>query len=339
MFVPAMMWLILGNDARRRPRFSAWLSMPLLVVWANMHGSVLVGSGLVGLRAAGGTVRALRLGDRRSVAPYLLLGAGAAASPFCTPYGIDTMRYYASLIGNPVLTGSDGGEWAPPNPAAPYSWAFFAVVLAVAAATIVGWRRGVRPHPELAIFAVATLGVALLAFRNTPWFGFAGCLLAADMLAGRSTHRTPARPFRWMLAAAMAAIAVVAAISLAREPVRQYEASIPRRAVDVAAGLEARHPQPVLADKFGAVGLLWLHPAVFGRVAFDARDEQYSQTQLAAIFGFINAEGAHWQQVLRGYDIVVVSRQDTRLANAMTRLPGWKVVYADSSGRVMERTG
>jgi hypothetical protein len=95
----------------------------------------------------------------------------------------------------------------------------------------------------------------------------------------------------------------------------------------------------VLADKFGAVGLLWLHPALLGRVAFDARDEQYSQDQLAAIFGFINAKGAHWQQILHGYDIVVISRQDSRLAGAMARLPGWKVVYADNSGRVLERTG
>jgi hypothetical protein len=186
---------------------------------------------------------------------------------------------------------------------------------------------------------VVTLAMALLAFRNTPWFGFAGSLLAADMLAGRAAPRTEAWSFRWMLAAAMTAVAVVMAISLVREPASQYEASIPRNAIDVAARLEATYPQPVLADKFGAVGLLWLHPALFGRVAFDARDEQYSQPQLAAIFRFINAERPDWQQVLRGYDIVVVSRQDPRLAAAIARLPGWKVVYADDSGRVLERTG
>jgi hypothetical protein len=338
LFVPATMWLVLRDDGRRWPRASAWLSIPLLVVWANVHGSVLVGAGLVGLHAARGAGRALRHGDRRGLGSYLLLGAGAAASPFCTPYGFEIVRYYASLIGNPVLADSAGGEWAPPNLFSSYSWAFFAVVIAVAAATVVGWRRGVRPHPEIAIFAVVTLGMALLAFRNTPWFGFAGCLLAADMLARRAAPRTPARSFRWMLAAAMTTVAVVMAISLAREPAGQYEASIPRHAVDVAARLGATHPGPVLADKFGAVGLLWLHPASFGRVAFDARDEQYSQAQLAAIFGFINAEGPHWQQILRGYDIVVVSRQDPRLAAAMTRLPGWKVVYADDSGRVLERT-
>ena len=338
VLLPAVMWLVLGDDGRNRPRASVWLSIPLLVVWANVHGSVLVGAGFVGLHAVGRALRALRRGNRQGLLSYLLLGAGAAVSPLCTPYGLAVVHYYGSLIGNPVLA-STGGEWAPPNPAAPYSWAFFTVVLAVAVAVGAAWRLGVRPDPELAIFAVVTLGLALLAFRNTPWFGFAGCLLAADMLPGQRAPRTPAAPFRWMLAGAMTAIAAVSAIGLVLEPVSQYEASIPRRAVGVAARIAARQPDlQVLPDRFAAVGLLWLHPELLGRVAFDARDEQFSQAELAEIFAFVDAEGAHWQRLLTGYDLVVVSRQqDSRLASAMTGLPAWRVVYADDSGIVLER--
>lgn len=338
LFVPVAMWLVLGDDGWRWPRALTWLLIPLLVVWANVHGSVLVGAGFVGLHAAFRAGRAFRRGDRRGLAAYLMLGVSAAASPLCTPYGFAIVRYYGSLIGNPVLA-ADGGEWAPSNPAAPYTWAFFVVVIAVAAAVAIGWRRGVRPHPELAIFAAATLGMALLAFRNTPWFGFSGCLLAADMMARLSAPRTPPASFRKMLAAALAAIAVVGAIGLDREPVSQYEASIPRESLDVAAGIAGLQPGlPVLSDRFAAVGLLWLHPALIGRVAFDARDEQFSQAELAAIFAFVDAKGPHWQRLLRGYDLVVLSRQqDPRLASAMVRLPGWRVVHSDSSGVVLER--
>jgi hypothetical protein len=338
LFVPLVLGLVLGNEGRRSPRPVTWLSIPLLVVWANVHGSVVIGAGFVGVHVICRAWRELRRGDWHGVGSYLLLGAGAAVSPVCTPYGFEVIRYYKSLIGNPVLASV--GEWAPPKLSAPYAWAFFAVVIAVVAATVVGWRRGNRPQLELAIFAVVTLGQALLAFRNTPWFGFAGCLLAAEMLAGRSAPRTPAASFRRMLAGVLTAIAVVSAISLARAPASQYEASIPRQAVDVTAQLAERQPGiPVLGDQWCAVGLLWLHPALFGRIAFDIRDEEYSPPQLAALLDFLSATGPRWQRLLRGYDLVVVSRSwHPRLAGELQRMPGWRVLFKDDSGVVLERS-
>ena len=337
LFVPLVLWLVLADDGRQSPRRLTWLSFPLLVVWANVHGSVLIGAGFVGVHAAGRGWRALHDRDWRGLASYLLLGAGAAVAPLCTPYGVDVARYYRSLIGNPVL--SSIGEWAPSNPAASYTWAFFAVASAVVTAAVVGWRRGTRPQPELAIFAVLTLVLALLAFRNTPWFGFAGCLLAAEMLAGRSGRWSPAASFRWMLAVTLAATAMVSATGLARAPASQYEALIPRRAIDVTAHLAGRQlGVPVLADQWGAVGLLWLHPESLGRVAFDVRDEEYSQPELTSLVDFMSGTGPRWQRLLRGYDLVVVSRRwHPRLADEMARSGGWRVIYTDTSGVVLER--
>lgn len=338
LFLPAMLWLVLADDGRRWPRASTWLSIPLLVVWANVHGSVLLGAGFVGLHAAWRACRALRCQDPRGLASYLLLGAAAAGSLICTPYGLSVVRYYASLIGNPVLSRY-GGEWGRPNPADAASWAFFAVVIAITLAMARAWRRGARPQPELVAFGAVTLGVALLAFRNTPWFGFAGCLLAADTLAGRALAPALAASFRRTLAAALAAIAVVSAIGLARTTVSQYEARLPRHAIDLAAKVAAREPGlAVLSDQWCSVGLLWLHPALSGRVAFDVREEQYSQAELAAVLDFMLARGSQWNQVLRGYGLVVVSRRwHPSLATAMTQMPGWRVVYAAGSGVVLER--
>jgi hypothetical protein len=338
LFVPLVLWLVLGDDERRPPRPRTWVSIPLLVVWANVHGSVLLGAGFVGLHAACQAWGALRRHDPRSLAAYLLLGAAAAVALVCTPYGFGVARYYASLIGNPELS-RNVAEWAPVAPSNPDFWAFYGVVIAIVIAVAIGWRRGARPQPEVVIFAVITFGVAVMAFRNTPWFGFAGCLLAADMLAGRALARATAAIFRRMLAAVLAACAVVVAIGMALEPARQYEASIPRQAIDVSARIADGHPRvPVLADQFSAVGLLWLHPALLGRVAFDVRVEQYNQAQLVAIFDFMAASGPGWQRLLHGYDLVVVSRQrHPGLADAIFRLPGWRVVYADDLGVVLER--
>jgi hypothetical protein len=338
LFVPLVLFLVLADQGRRRPCTVTWLSFPLLVVWANMHGSVLVGAGFVGVHAAYRSWAALRRRDRRCLAWYLLLGVSAAGSVICTPYGFGILHYYGSLIGNRVVAGN-GGEWAPPSPVLSYCWAFYAVLIAVVGAVIVGWRRGTRPNPELAAFTVVTLVMAQLAFRNVPWFGFTGCLLAADMLRARPASPAMPAAFRRVLAAGLAACALLAATALGQEPMRQYEAWIPRRAIDVAAHLAAQDPAlRMLSDQWPAAGMLWLHPSMFGRVAFDVRDEQYSQSEIAEVFAFIAADRPHWQRALQGYNLVVVSRHwHPYLADAMSRMAGWRVVYADASGVVLER--
>ena len=338
LFLPVVLWLVLADDGRSWPRACTWLSIPLLVVWANVHGSVLLGAGIVGLHAAPRAWGALRRRDQRGLALYLLLGTCAVGSLICTPYGIGVVRYYGSLIGNPVLLRF-GGEWAPTNPADAASWAFFAVVVATMVAMTRAWRRGVRPESGLAVFGAVTLGAALLAFRNTPWFGVVGCLLAADALAGLAPAPALAPFFRRALAATLAAIAVVSAVGLARTPVSQYEARLPRQGIDVAANVAAHASGlSVLSDQWCSVGLLWLHPALLGRVAFDVREEQYSQAELASLLDFMLARGSEWRRGLRGYDLVVVSRRwHPRLATAMMQTPGWRVVYAADSGVVLER--
>lgn len=337
LFVPVVLWLVLADDDRPRPRPLTWLSIPLLVLWANMHGSVLLGAGFVGIHAAVRAAGAVRHRDRRGLAAYLVLGAAAAGSLICTPYGLEVLRYYSSLIGNPELS-ANVMEWMPPSPTNPACWPFFAVVVAVAVAVTVGWRRGIRPQVDLAVFGVVSLGVSFLAFRNTPWFGFVGCLLATDMLTGRAAPHVLAASFRRALAGVLAACALVAAVGLARAPVSEYEAWIPRGAIQAAASVAAREPgQPVLSDQWSAVGLLWLHPALFGRVAFDVRVEQYSQADLGEMFSFMQARGPRWQRLLRGYDLVVVSRRfHPRLAAELSRMHGWHVVYSDTSGVVVE---
>jgi hypothetical protein len=338
LFFPLLLWLVLADNATRRPRLLTWLSIPLLAVWANVHGSVLLGAGFVGLHAAGRAWGAMRNRDSRGLAAYLLLGICAALALLCTPYGAGVVHYYGSLIGNPELAAA-GTEWTPPSPAHADAWAFFAVVIAVAVAVVVGWRRGARLQPELAILGLVTLGVALLAFRNTPWFAFAGCLLAVDMLAGRVPRMAVAASFRRTIAAALTACAVIFGIGLAQTSVSQYQSWLPARPIDVAATIAGRNPGlPVLSDQWCAVGLLWLHPALFGRVAFDVRAEQYSQAQLSSIFAFMFADRPQWQRLLRGYNLVVVSRRwHPRLAAAMTKMAGWRVVYSDMSGVVVER--
>src|SRR5262249_17487628 len=77
--------------------------------------------------------------------------------------------------------------------------------------------------------------------------------------------------------AALTALALASLVVLAATPDRHFEGLIPRRSIDVAAALAARNPAlRVLGDDWSGTPMLWLHPAMSGRVGFDVRLEQYS---------------------------------------------------------------
>jgi hypothetical protein len=338
LFLPLVLWIVAVDNRGGRPRPAAWLALPLLVVWANLHGSVLLGAGVVMLHCAARARVAFGRRDSAGLMWYMTFGVAAAAAVICTPYGLATLGYYHSLVGNSELA-RNVTEWAPPSPTEPITWPFFAVMVAVVVAVIVAWRRGARPDPKLAVIAAATLAMALAAFRNMPWFGFTGSLLAADTVARCRAAVNLSASFRRAVAGVCAGGALASIIILTATPRSQYEASVPAQAAAAAATIAASHPAArVLSDQYSAVGLLWLHPALLGRVGFDVRVEQYSDAQASEIFDFMFVRGPAWQRILHGYTIVVVSRLvHPALARAMARQPGWQVVYSDPAGVVLER--
>jgi len=342
------LWLVVADSRESRPRARTWLAVPVLVLWANTHGSVLVGAAMVALYALYRAAAALWRGRRRPARPgwtaaagYLALGAAAAASVACTPYGTGVIAYYRQVNSVTPALSRYVTEWQRPSPLYLVSMGFFALLVAVVSAVVVAWRRGTRPDPLLAVLAVALLALALTAIRNQTWFGFAGSLLAADTLARSSAARPPAlsRAFSRATAALLAAAALAAVALIAAEPDARFQSLVPVRAIDAAAALAASHPGArILGDEWSSPPLLWLQPSMFGRVAYDARLEQYSVAQLGDYATFLSARAPGWQRLMRGYDIVVVStREHGRLATALTHVPGWHVAYDGHGGLVLER--
>jgi hypothetical protein len=141
------------------------------------------------------------------------------------------------------------------------------------------------------------------------------------------------------MAGVLATLAVASAGVLALTSSQQFQSKIPGRAIDVAAVLAARNPADrILGDPWSGTAMLWLHPATIGRVGFDARMELYSAPELSAYFDFVFVRGHRWQRVTHGYGIIVASRaQDPGLAAALGSLPGWRVVYRDRTGLVLQR--
>jgi hypothetical protein len=336
------LWLVVADSGAPRIRARTWLVLPVLVLWANTHGSVLIGAAIVALYAGYRAVTAvLRRAGPWAVLGYLVLGAAGPASVLCTPYGTAVIGYYKAVNRVAPALSHYVTEWQRPSPLYLVSMAFFALLTATVIAVAVAWRRGTRPDPVLAAIALGLLALALTAIRNQAFFAFAGSLLAAGTLARSSGGRAAvlSRAFSRAVAGILAAAALTGAVLIATEPAGTFESLVPVRAIAAAAALAARDPGArVLADEWSGPPMLWLHPAMFGRVGYDARLEQFSVAQLRAYATFLTARARGWAGLLRGYDLVLVNRkQHGWLGTALTRLPGWRVVYSGRDGLVLER--
>src|SRR5579859_5315950 len=327
LFVAAL-WLLLDDSRSARPRRQTWLLVPLL------------SAAIVALYAAYRVVRALVRRDIGAALGYVALGLAAGASLLCTPYGWGIIADDVGFIGNPVLA-RDIVEWAPQRLTSPVSWIFFAMAAAVAVALAVAWRRRTRPDLLLACVTLMLFGLGVLAVRNQVWFGISASLLASDTLARSSPGRAPSVGVgaARLAAAVLAAAAVASTVALALTSDRQFYSQVPVRSIDAAAKIAAAHPaMKVLGDEASGSAMLWVHPSLLGRVGFDWRLDQYPPSQLNAYFDFVLVRGDRWQRVMRGYDIIVVSRaQDPRLAAALTKLAAWRVAHSDPAGLVLVR--
>ena len=158
------------------------LVFPLLVLWANVHGSVVLGAALVSLAGlvtfAGRRVRGLDprpadWGGRSSTSSC----PGPAPSP--RPTGPAWSGYYRTiLVDSPVSRYIT--EWRAPSPHG-YQLVFFAVAAATVAIAV--WQRRRLAVYDLAVLAI-TLAGALRSVRAVVWFALALALLLPLALDG-----------------------------------------------------------------------------------------------------------------------------------------------------------
>lgn len=191
----AVLWIVLSDHRRGRPAAASLLVLPVIALWANVHGSVLIGAGIVVGASLLHCLRAVRAGDRHLIARCLGLAVAAPAMVFVTPYSPPELAaYYRSVIGNPVI-GRIVTEWQPPTLLD--AWPFFllcAAALVVVVLTV--WRRVPVALPLVGIAAVLAIAGAT-ADRYVVWFALAGSLLVGlgvSGLLGRNTEGNERRP-------------------------------------------------------------------------------------------------------------------------------------------------
>ena len=225
---PVLVLLVRSESRLRTKRI--WLVVPLLALWANLHGGVLIGLGVL---AAYLTLQRARQAPFESACVL----AASCLALLATPALLASAAYYADVLQGGAVS-QRYGLWAPLSLHQPLDVLFAALALPLVAAAV---RR--RPAAwELALL-VAFAGMSVEAHRNGIWL-----LLFAATPAARSfgASRTPLISRR-VAAACCAVPALIAIVGLSR-PVTPNGAGTPllERALAAARGT------PILADPLDA---------------------------------------------------------------------------------------
>jgi len=341
LFVATIIILIEDDRTQRFGRLLLALP-PVFLLWANVHGSVLLAAPLVVAYCLWAAMHNLDAGRRRTLAGYMLLATCMPLAIVATPYGMSIMDYYRAVLGNPVLT-SRVAEWQPATFGGP-SIQFVIVLLAMVAALGFTYGRGYRPQLFTVAMTCALAAAGVHAVRYQVWFSFAATLLIADVMnavtAGAETAIVRRIAGRLVPLLAVAGL-VGSSLLLATTPTSRFETLSPRPAMEAAARWATAHPHvKIMAGDVSASALLWTHPELIGRVGFDSRYEVYSQQQLTLYTNWVADLGvrSQWAADLNGYDEVVLSQiyrgGDIR---RMKLLNDWHEIYQDASGAVFVR--
>jgi hypothetical protein len=316
----------------RRPTRRVWFALPLLALWANLHGAVLVGAALVCLLGASEVVKRRSL---RGAALVLL----APAMLFVSPYGLSLLGYYRATAGNPLFAKYIL-EWAPPTFPTAAGLPFF--VTAAAALVLVA-----RRPRELTLFEGGALALTLVggltAERSITWFSYASLLVLPRLLEQSWPQARPTVFARRALAAVAVAAVALGAILVGTSAVsanaRIRETWPPAAVLAVRRALEADPGTRVIAAEGSADWLLYEIPELRGRVAFDGRWEVYAPAQFRVMRNYLTVSGARWERIASGYDVVVFDpARNKQLAAAYARRPDVRVLYRSSRVAVLEKS-
>jgi alkylhydroperoxidase family enzyme len=299
---------LLAAEVRQRHRLRVYLVLPILLLWANLHGSATMGAGLAGLYGLLELIGAVRARGIRGLLDTrgLVFTIGSPLTLLATPYGLAIIRYYRITLLNSSFSKLVT-EWQPVT-----SYMILAVpLLALIGACIWLLGRSGRRTPTFDHLVLAILAFgAIDAVRNITWFGLAVVMLLPPTITRltRAGGRAPRRR-RLNMALACASLVMVALavlVTLGR-PNRWFERTYPPRAVAIAARLVRLNPRTrIFADVRYADWLVWNDPRLAGHIAYDTSLENLTTRQLTGITDLLEERGPGVPDTLGPYDVLML---------------------------------
>jgi len=327
--------LMAAADRRSHP---SWLLLPLMALWANLHGGFVLGLvliGPIGLEAIWCVERKYRFA---LATRWALFGLAAVAASCSTPYGWDTLLAATKILSLGKLL-SLISEWMPADFS---TFTFFEATL-LGLIGIAFYRRLELSVPRI-ILLLGLIWMALTHVRNIEVFAFLAPLVLAKPVAqqwgtaeavvpGLEEIRTP--PYVMMLSAiTIAAVGWVSTTTyVAHHSFSFLTRQTPVAAVDF---LEQRKPHRIF------------HTAGFGgylifrdiKVFIDGRAELYGEQFVLDYFDATGARNVgNFLGLLDTYRIdATLLNADSAAAYALDHVKGWKRLYTDDVAVIHVRT-
>ncbi len=324
--------LIRAADTARPP---SWWLLPLMTVWANLHGSFIFGLAMTGVIAGEAIWLAPAPQRRRAAKDWIAFGALALGAACVNPYGPElimaTIRILSLGQALSLIV-----EWRPQDfsKLGPYE------IVVLAAIGLALWR-GVRLPPFRILMLLGLLHFSLSQSRHADLLGMLAPLFLARPLAAqfgalaatesaaelrRPLHRALHGP--WLPAAAalliVAAAAAVTGAIAARDSIAPAAAITPANAVKALTGATRG---PILNDYAlgGYLDFVGIAPFI------DGRTELYGEAFVVRYHRAVNLENLpDFLRLLDAYRIDATLLLPTTPAVALLdRLPDWRRVYAD----------
>jgi hypothetical protein len=327
--LPMVAWiasLVRNNDDKRPPD---WRLLPLMMVWANLHGSFTFGLAMLGPLALEALYEADRGQRRRVLRQWAIFAALAVAAACLNPYG-------PALILAMVRTVALGdalnviAEWRPQDFG---QLGGYEIVLlsAFAGALVYGVRL---PLPRI-LMLLGLIHLSLAQMRHAELLGLLAPLLLARPLAGQfaGLAANPTERASSWLSPAPPLLAILLMLAAAVRPETAPPRAItPEKAIR-AAGLS--DAGPVLNEyAFGGyLDFVGIPPLI------DGRGELYGARYLLRYWRALNLQDlGDFERLLDDYKIrTTLLAPQTPAVGLLDRLPGWRRVYADDVAVVHRR--
>jgi hypothetical protein len=327
--------LAIVTAERLKPSTRVLACTPLLVLWANVHGSVTLGAVLVAGVALIGVWNALR---ERATGRRVLVAVGMLLLPvgclFASPYGFHLLGYYRKLLANPLMS-QYVDEWRAPTFRS--AFIFFALV-AVVVWLVARHGRILSPIERFALLLTTVTG--LMTIRGIVWFGLVAILLVPKLLDAslRRKQERPSSPRLVVLAALCVGVALVVIGTRVVHLSRAIAATHPEAAARIVGTVASRDPSlTVFASERYADWLLWKEPQLSGKLVYDIRFELFDSKRFAELAAF-RGQGKNSDQITAGARVLVLDRRaDALAARNLASSAGAKVLYRDAYVIVIER--
>jgi hypothetical protein len=320
--------LMLASERGQAP--SPWL-LPLIALWANLHGGFVFGLVLVGAFALDALWNADRAQQRAVMLRWAVFGIGALVACCATPYGWGSILAARKILDLGELLHLIY-EWMPAD-FSKFSVFELAILMLIAGALY----GGVKLTPPRIALVLGLLHMALSHVRNLEIFAL---LLPIVLLAPVASQFALQPAGRARTAAPMPVMAVVMILLggwtwllAANTTFAPPENQSPSAAVDA---LKAHHPKRVLNDlPFGGY-LIWRQMPVF----IDGRAELYGEAFDVAYYRALQLKDVNqFLDILKTWDIdAVLLTPSTPAVGLLDNIGGWRRAYADGNAVLHVRT-